>query len=346
MRRGLLSWSEQEVPRSVLDGRVARCREAMATAGLDALLVYTNFPRPSAVSYLTHFVPYWSQGVLAVFADRPPVFAVSLSKRVAGWIEETAHVSEIMSTPNIGRDLGALLAETVPGGKVGVLELGKLPGLIVSNLRQSHPDIVLNDASALFAGIRNPADETEIALSRRAAAIAHSALALARPGDDLVDASILSDVERAARLQGCEEILIDIAEDLSKDDKFRRLDGPSNFANRYAVRVSLAYKGHWVRVGRTFEQDGSGERAALVETYLREHLPSLCATPLASFEAIDQVIEACTGSAPLTVIPKAIPGAIISLTQRWRDDHGYWLASEPLLSGNGAADPAASLVDE
>lgn len=333
MRRGLLSWSEEEVPRSVLDGRVQRCRDAMAAAGLEALLVYTNFPRPAAVSYLTHFVPYWSQGVLVILPDRDPVFTVSLSKRVANWIEETAHVAEIVCTPNIGRELGALMTGIK---KVGVVELGKLPGMIVGNLREAHDSVELIDATAMFAEFRQSADNVEIAITRRAAQIAHQALDLVQLGD-------VSQIERSARMQGCEEVLIDIAEDLSADQQFRRLDGPTVFKNRYAVRLSLAYKGHWVRVGRTFEKkDGGADRVALVESYLATALPQLCADPPDGFQAVDQVIESCIGSAPLTVLPNSAPGSIISFTQRWRDDEGYWLVSEPLLLA-GAGEPAEIL---
>ena len=85
MRRGLIAWSEDEVPRAALETRVARLQAAMADADLGAVLLYTSFPRPSGVSWLTHFVPYWSQGTLAVFRDGPPLLIVSLSKRVACW---------------------------------------------------------------------------------------------------------------------------------------------------------------------------------------------------------------------------------------------------------------------
>lgn len=345
MRRGLLSWSEDEVPRSVLDARVARCQDAMAEAGLDALLVYTNFPRPAAVSYLTHFVPYWSQGVLTVLPDGLPVFTVSFSKRVVNWIGETAHVADIVCTPNIGRDLGALLNDQTGVKRVGVVELEKMPGTIIGNLREATDGLELIDASQLFAAIRGPADDTEIVLSRRAAEIAHAALALAQPGDDPVAAGILSAIERSARMQGCEEILIDIAEDLSSDQQFRRLDGPSLFKNRYAVRLSLAYKGHWVRVGRTFEQDGGGrDRAALVETHLAETLPQLGDGQPAGFQSVDRLIEGCTGSAPLTQLSETTPGSVVSITQRWRDDSGFWLVSEPVLLGREAGEPAEILA--
>jgi len=331
MRRGLLSWSEEEVPRSILDARQTKCFAAMADNNLDALLVYTNFPRPSAVSFLTNFVPYWSQGVLLVLPGQAPVFTVSLSKRVANWIEETAHVGEIASTPNPGKELGARLA-AAGAKRVGVLELNKLPGTIIHNLRDEMGGIDIVDATAMYASIRHPADETEIMLSRRATEIALTALALARPGKEPVTASILSDIERSARMQGCEEILIDIAEDLCASPAYRRLDGESKFANRYAVRLSVAYKGHWVRVGRTFEQDNGGmDRMAAVEAYLSDALPTLCEAPPDGFATHDRVLEACIGSAPLQTVPGQINGAVMNLTARWRDEAGYWLISEPAI---------------
>ena len=52
MRRGLLSWDKEEAPVVALEARVARCQSAISDAGLGCLVVYTNFPRPSAVSWL------------------------------------------------------------------------------------------------------------------------------------------------------------------------------------------------------------------------------------------------------------------------------------------------------
>ncbi|MEK9721852.1 MAG: aminopeptidase P family N-terminal domain-containing protein [Rhodospirillaceae bacterium] len=333
----MLAWSEEEVPRDVLDARLARCRAAMADAGLDALLVYTNFPRPSAVSWLTHFVPYWSQGVLTILPEGDPVFTVSLSKRVGNWIEETSCVGEIVCTPNIGRALGEQLTRAGAMKRVGAVELAKLPGDIVVNLKSVADGVALTDATGLFASVRNPADAAEIALTVRAAQIARDALALAAPKGAPVDASILSDIERAARMQGCEEILIDIAEDLSADSRFRRLDGPSVFANRYAVRVSVAYKCHWVRIGRSFEQDGDG-RSDAVESRLADPAFLMSGESPDGFEPVDSVVEGCVGTAPLSVLEAPSPGSIVSVTRRWRDSGGYWLVSDPLLLG-AAGDP-------
>ncbi len=102
MRRGLISHSRAELPDAILDARIARVREAMGAAGLEKLLVYTNNTRPAGVSWLTGFVPYWSEALLVVSRDRGPVLVAALSHRVKRWIERTSRVAEVMHSPRIG----------------------------------------------------------------------------------------------------------------------------------------------------------------------------------------------------------------------------------------------------
>jgi len=101
MRRGLISRSAIELPDAVLDARVARTHAALREAQLDALLVYTNNTRPAGVSWLTGFVPYWSEALLVLLRDRPPVLVAALTYRVKSWIERTSRIAEIIHTPRI-----------------------------------------------------------------------------------------------------------------------------------------------------------------------------------------------------------------------------------------------------
>ena len=55
MRRGLMAWDAGEIPVDVLRQRLHRLQSAMMAAGQDALVLYTNFVRSGAVSYLTAF---------------------------------------------------------------------------------------------------------------------------------------------------------------------------------------------------------------------------------------------------------------------------------------------------
>jgi hypothetical protein len=323
MRRGLLSWSEDEVPRTVLDARVERCRAAMRDDGLDALIVYTSFPRPAAVSWLTHFVPYWNQGVLVVPADGPTALVVSLSQRVAGWIRETARVGEIVSTPRLGETVARKVLGTGSGPlRVGAVELPKLSAALARPVAGAEGRVSLVDATDLFAAIRNPADATEIALARRAAGIAAGAFAEAtagRPGDI---GEIAAVAERVARRAGIEEILIDAVPDLAAGAALHRVEGGAPLGTRYAVRLSIAYKGHWVRYGRTITPDGP------VDGGLSEMLPAL-ADGVATLGGV--TVEGCTGCSPLVSLSALPPGAVVSLGLSRDQDGSSVVASEPLV---------------
>ena len=61
--------ARSELPDAVLDARLDRVRAAMHKAQLDALIIYTNNTRPAGVSWLTGFVPYWSEALLVVPRD-------------------------------------------------------------------------------------------------------------------------------------------------------------------------------------------------------------------------------------------------------------------------------------
>ena len=102
MRRGLMGWDAQELPLGTLEARIGRLQASMQKNGLQAMLIYTNLVRPSAVSYLTGFTPYWSEGILLVGRTGPPVFATALSKRVASWIRSVSPVGEIVNAPRPG----------------------------------------------------------------------------------------------------------------------------------------------------------------------------------------------------------------------------------------------------
>ena len=102
MRRGLMGWNAEELPVAVLEARLDRLRTEMDGAGIDALVLYTNNVRPSAITYVTGFTPYWSDALLLVQQTGAPVLATALSKRVSEWIKTTDPVSEIVSTPRPG----------------------------------------------------------------------------------------------------------------------------------------------------------------------------------------------------------------------------------------------------
>lgn len=329
MRRGLLAWDRAEVPAAALDARVEKCRAGMTGAGFDALLLYNNFPRPAAVSWLTQFVPYWSQGVLLLPKQGAPEYFVSLSKRVAGWVEETSHMGAVVSTPRLGADL----AKRLDGAKrIGVVELNRLPGGIARPLLDGLPGVKLADATAMFRAVRHPADEAERTLSRKAATLAQTSLgdALAA-GDYARSGALTAAIEGPARLAGAEEVLVELAPDLADSDALRRINGDVPLGPRYAVRLSLAYKGHWVRIGYTHD-----DHTARVARWLADNSAAVAGDGI---EVRHALYEACVGSAPLSAVDQLPEGAVGVVNLTLAVDGDTHLASLPVIEEGGVLSP-------
>ena len=352
MRRGLISWSRDEVPPSVLDGRVARLQQQMRAAQLGAVLIYTSFARPSAVAWLTHFVPYWNEALLVVFPTGAPVLLAAFSKRVHDWIRSVSHLGEVRSAPDLGGTAAAFLKERPPKpSRIGVLELDALPWLVAEPLVKSEYGRALVDATDLFTAIRQPADEVEIRLARRAATIAVQAFK-AIPTEAKRASELLSALERSARLDGAEEVLPRLAPDLRADATLRRFEGDALLGERYAVELSVAYKATWVRITRcvstqTVPPSWRGAADRFVETAERLNEANLSLEPqVAGNVRIAKnaawTLETCRGSPPLSIVatgetpsPSALPGGSLAcLSLRLELDDGPWLGGAPLILGS------------
>ena len=248
MRRGLLAWSEKETPKAALEARVARVQAAMKAQGFDALLAYTNFPRPATVSYLTHFIPYWNQGLMVMGQEGLPTILVALSNRVRGWALETCHVEDVICTPRIGADAAKIVqgfADEIK--KIGVVDADRLPNGLAQPFRQLFGGIELVDATDLYTAARSPADGPEIELTRHAAAIADAAIDEARTHGFERASALIGAIDGAARRAAAEDVQIAVAPDLAQGTDFLRFEGDAALGATFAVRVTVAYKGFWVR---------------------------------------------------------------------------------------------------
>jgi len=330
MRRGLIARSSAELPDAALDARLARVRTAMRAEQLDALIVYTNNTRPAGVSWLTGFIPYWSEALLVLPRDGDPVLVVALTFRVKTWIERTSRVADVIHTPRIGLEAGRRIAAAKADAAVGIVDFDNLSAGIVDDLREGGPRLALRDASALFAQARVVADDAEIALATKAASIARHALAqIPADGTDLGEA--LAAAEAAARRLGAEEIYLAAAPDLPRDHRLRRIEGEVARGPSFAVRASVAYKGSWVRMGRTIGCGRAASEAAVAQFAAAVGtLPS--AHGFANFAS--WVLEGCRLTQPLELLmdsrvassSAALP-SIVSVQAR------IDVGGEPLLVG-------------
>src|SRR5690348_16479248 len=176
MRRGLMAWDAEEIPLRALQERVDRLQAAMAEAGQDAMILYTNFIRSAAVSYLTAFSPYWADGMLLVPRDGDPLFATTLYKRVGSWIQTVKPIGDLVTSPTPGTVLGKRLAELGGIRRLAILELDKFPGGLYDELTTALPGIEFVDGTVIFAKARSAVDDVEKQLLIKADAIAQRAL--------------------------------------------------------------------------------------------------------------------------------------------------------------------------
>jgi hypothetical protein len=333
VRRGLIAWSKTELPEATLNARIARAQAAMREAGLDALLLYTNNTRPAAVTWLSAFVPYFSDGLLLVPREGKSVLVVSMSKRVINWVIATSYVGEVASGPRIGIEAGKRAAAL--GKRVGVAELDELPAGIAADLVALGLSLV--DATGLMEKLRGRADPAEVALAGKAAAIAeHALVRAAKPHPDGADA--VAAVEAAARLLGAEEIFITLAADLGREKTFRRITGRPALGARYALRATLAYKGIWVRSARSF-----GANPATLARATESFAAAVAGLPDgAAFQGMASwLVEGCRIAQPLAPLmgsrvsephPPA-PGSLVSVQASLVLDGESILIGAPALIG-------------
>jgi hypothetical protein len=252
MRRGLISWSKAELPESALDARVAKVQAAMAAAGIDILAVYTNPARESGVAWLTGFIPYWNQCVMLLPRVGRPMLVAGMTARVRDWIMRNAHIEAVANTTNLGAETGRLIAEKTSDAVVAIADIDSVPGSVVDGIRASAAEVI--DGGPLLERARAPADPTELAFAFKAATIAHAALANAAASE--TDAArLVAMIDGEARRLGAEEVFVAIAPDIAASRRLIRLEGTAVLRDAFAARISLAYKGTWVRMVRTFGRD-------------------------------------------------------------------------------------------
>jgi hypothetical protein len=310
---------------------------------LDAVLIYSNNTRAAGVSWLTGFVPYWSEALLLLARDRPPALVVALTYRVKSWIERVSRVAEVIHTPRIGLEAGRMIAAVAIDAQVGIPELDGLAVGIVEDLRAGGPRLQLTDASAWFARLRSEADPAEVAQAMKAAGIARRALAQVS-GSNL--AEMVAAAEREARSLGAEEVYIAAAPDLARDRRLMRLEGQATVGASFALRATVAYHGTWVRLMRSFGLAGAEKAAATRFAAAIAELPS--DRGLAAFTS--WLVEGCRIAQPLAPLMGSrvfeaggpAPRSLVSVQASLEIDGSPMLLGAPALIG--APEEAASLL--
>jgi Creatinase/Prolidase N-terminal domain len=345
MRRGLMGWSEADLPTAMLRQRLSRMQAALKSDGLGGLILYTNIARPAAVSFLTGFTPYWSEGLLLVPTSGEPVFATALSKRVSGWIRSVMPIGAIETTPRPAAVIARKLAKQNIG-KVGVLELDQFPAAQVALLTGNGGAVALEDATALFRSVRLGVDRAEIALVRRADDLARHCLETFEHGDDA--RRMAGEIEARARLAGAEEVLVGINPDPDRSLAFLRSDRLGSVGRHFVIRLSLALRGSWVRRTVTLCRSAEEQSTFAAADAAFERALESCSAGPAAVAALQQsfpgkitawTVEACIGSYPLEIVAcsggaAAFSGIVpVSIVSAEADLNGVmWQAAGPVIA--------------
>lgn len=353
MRRGLISWSPEEMPVATLEARVSRLQQAMHEQQLGAVLLHTSFAHPAAVHWLTNFTPYWSEALLVVLPRGTPVLLAALTQRVHPWIREVSHLGDVVTAPNLGASALSYLGEhAAPGARVGVVGLEALPWPTAQPLMSSTWGPQLTDVSELFGQLRQPADMAELRLAAHAERLADATLQ-ASPMNAQTTNAWASAMEAKARLDGAEELLQRMAPDLDLSPTLQRLEGNFSLGDKRAVELSLAYKGAWVRVTQMvcsgpepaswllaqnwFERAWRSMRAPHADLSVAGHPPG---------RLVSWTLQSCMGAEPLQVVaadagfaPHHLPAQTLALlTVHLQLTDGPWYASQMLVLGTGDDD--------
>lgn len=339
--------------------RVTRTQAKMIDEKLDAVIAYTSFARPNAVSWFTHFVPYWNDGLVVVFPSGLPMMLAAFSKRVEPWIREVARVGDVIMTPNLGKGVIEMLKQRVPGlesgkARIGLIERDELPWPIAEAFDEAGYGPALVDFSSQFAALRQPPDASELGLAQKALAIADKAYA-AMPTGARQASQLLSTIDSVARLDGAEEVHLKVAPDLATSGVLQRLEGDARLGSRYVISVSLGYKSVWVRTARSLSAKPPASWAAAQQWFDAAAL-ALDAGDLTSGPSTTRLpgklsawtIEACVGGAPLSPIAyggrsanQAIrglpPGALAILTAQVELADGPWHGAANIILGKDGA---------
>jgi Xaa-Pro aminopeptidase len=345
MRRGLISWSLEEMPIAALDQRVARLQAAMRAENMGAVLVYTSFAQPSAVHWLTNFTPYWSEALAVVLPQGAPVLLASLTKRVHMWIREVSHLGDVLMAARLGVEAVKFLDGKIGSGeRVGIVAMDSLPWAVAEPLFSANAEGRLVDASAMFAALRQPGDRQEHALSDRAAQMACDAFEAA-PSRPTKVSEVAAAIEASARLAGAEEVLLRFAPDLGRGAVLQRMEGDATLGETYAVEVSVAYKGVWIRLARSLSRGPEPSSWALARRWFEKAAKNMGAVSAGELPDGEPgklqlwVLEASLGVHPLSVVAaKDVPptftlpqGSHAVFSVQLELDDGYWCAAAPVV---------------
>jgi len=249
MKRSLIAWDENELPRATFAARMEKVRESARDAGVAAMVSFTDVWRSNHGRHLVNFMPFWGSSLVVVPVKGEPVLICSNSPRVYPWIRTISIVDDIRPAKNLAERF-LELAEERRWHRVGVIDLREIPYEIYRELQSSSADVVTIDAQGLFGA----PDEHEIAMHRTAVAALRRVVAQASEGAlRLSEHQLVARIERALRGSGMEDVVVRVSDERSSP----RPASVAPVGDQSSVAVASEYRGHWAFVSRPISEQGA-----------------------------------------------------------------------------------------
>jgi Xaa-Pro aminopeptidase len=276
------------------------------------------------------------------------VLIAGLSNRVNDWMKRTSHLGTVIHSPKLGSEAGRIIAERKAGSVVAIPDLNMVPTSVTDGIAAAGATLV--DGTELLVQLRAALDPAATALYFTAAHIAHASIRQASAGET-DGAAVVAQIDGIARRHGAEEVYVAICKDVAKSRSLIRLEGNCGLAETFAVRLTLAYKGAWVRLTRTLsrkpEMAEALSLAAEQFAACAAKLPDLSAMKFSSW-----LVEGCRATQPLMPLAGSMisetleitPGMIATVSATINTPQGPVLIGAPALVGRNN-ESSALLVD-
>lgn len=178
-------WRDQDFPDAEYDARLARVRDGMARAGLDALVIYCGPASWANSRWLTNFAPI--DGTVFIVVPAEGAMTVTMDGVLHGepmhsmvWNCRVADL-RCAAGPIFGGapdEVAALAADALDGkSRVGLAGASTIPARLHATLAKRVPDLVTADA--VMSGARLIKSPAEVRMMEEAGRIADAAFAAA-----------------------------------------------------------------------------------------------------------------------------------------------------------------------
>jgi hypothetical protein len=243
MKRGLINWDLEQLPRSAFDARLERINRQCEALDVPAIAAYSDVWRSNDVRYISNYMPYWNRALTIVPRGEKPVLLCSLSPRVYPWIKSVTIHEVIVASPSLPTQVAKLCTER-GWMRLGMLDAAGLPNDLHTELSAGSVQII----DVPRDQIHGAADAAELGMYRHAAKTARDVLE--RELDDRVlglrDYELVGWLERGLRRVGAEDLVVLVSDGRTVPLPASGKElGPTS-----SVCVALEMNGHWAKVTR------------------------------------------------------------------------------------------------